>query len=192
MIRRLSISLMLMALAAFGLGAAAFAWFSDSGAGNVSITSGTVDLKFQIDIDCNGGPNDGYDTELIDADPPVDFDTWQNIVPGDSTMDCIRVLNDGPNGTMDVYVRHGSWTGDNALRNATEWRYSADGAVKCSYAQPNDAKYTADRGCELGTLSPGEDFVLQVDARFPDTGGPQNSLQGLGFGFTSTITGYTG
>ncbi len=51
MFKRLTISLLLMGLAAFGLGAAAFAWFSDSGSGDVSVSAGNVDLQFRIDYD---------------------------------------------------------------------------------------------------------------------------------------------
>lgn len=194
MIKRLSISLMLMGLAAFGLGAAAFAWFSDSGAGEVTITSGSVDLQFQIDIDCDGGPEGGYDTILLDADPPVAFNTWQNIVPGDTTSDCIRVFNAGPNGDLTVYAKHSDFSGANALRNATLWQYNAigTGGVNCAFAQPNDAQYTTGRGCELDTIGPGEDFELVVDVQFPDTGTNQNSLQALSFSFLTTLTGYTG
>lgn len=194
MIKRLSISLLLMGLAVFALGAAAFAWFSDSGSGHVAISSGTVDLKFQVDIDCDGGTYDGYDTPLFNANTPFEFDTWQDIVPGDTTTDCIRVVNDGPNGDLTVYVKHGSFGGANALRNATLWQYNAigTGGVNCAFAQPNDAQYTTGRGCLLDTIGPGDDFDLVVDVEFPDTGTNQNSLQGLAFDFMTTLTGYTG
>jgi hypothetical protein len=194
MIKRLSISLLLMGLAVFALGAAAFAWFSDSGSGHVSISSGTVDLKFQVDIDCNGGPYGGYDTELRNFTTPFEANTWQDIVPGDTTTDCIRVVNTGPNGDLTVYVKHDSFGGSSALRNATLWQYNAigTGGINCAYAQPNDAQYTAGRGCLLDTIGPGEEFDLEVDVQFPDSGANQNNLQGLAFDFMTTLTGYTG
>jgi hypothetical protein len=195
MIKRLSISLALMGLATFALGAAAFAWFSDSGSGHVSISSGTVDLKFQVDIDCNGGPMGGWDTPLKNFTTPFEANTWQNIVPGDTTSDCIRVVNTGPNGDLDVFVKHGGFSSSGAaLRNATLWRYNAvgTGGYDCPFAPPNDAQYTTDQGCYLKTIGPGEEFELEIAVDFPETNSNQNNLQGLSFDFMTTLTGYTG
>lgn len=196
MFKRLSISLLLMGLAAFGLGAAAFAWFSDSGSGDVSVSAGNVDLEFRIDYDCNGGPVAGYDTDWDQANPtPAQF-SWTNIVPGATTADCIQVRNAGPNGTMTVYVFHDGWTGNTALRNATLWGYTVDtGAAEiaaCPATVLTHAQYATGRGCVLDTIAPGESFLLRAEVSFPDTGGNQNNLQGLSFNFDVTLTGYTG
>jgi len=195
MFKRLSISLLLMGLAAFSLGAAAFAWFSDSGSADVTITSGTVDLEFRVDVDCDGGSVDGYDTGWEQFDTtPASF-PWNNIVPGDNTADCIEVRNAGPNGTMTVYVFHSGFGGDNALRNATLWQYNAEAdldGIDCLPTAPQNDQYDTGRGCELDTIAPGESFVLRVDVSFPDSGGDQNGLQGLAFDFDVTLTGYTG
>lgn len=191
MIKRLSISLLLMGLAAFGLGAAAFAWFSDAGTGEVSITSGTVNLQFRVDIDCDGTFETGF--EEFEAGDPAAF-SWNDIVPGDTTQDCIEVLNEGPNGDLTVYASHDNFSGDNALRNATRWRYNAigTGSVNCDFSTPHDAQYTSGRGCLLDTIAPGETFLLEVSVEFLDSGANQNGLQGLGFGFNTALTGYTG
>lgn len=193
MIKRLSISLLLMGLAAFSLGAAAFAWFSDTGNGEVSISSGTLDLEFRIDIDCDGGSEDDFDTVWFDANTPFGFD-WDNIVPGDSTTDCIQVRNNSANGTMTVFARHAGFGGNGALLNAVTFEYNAigTGGVNCAATTANNAIYTAGRGCELDTIAPGDSFDLEVTAAFPDTGGNQNALSGLAFNFDTTLTGYTG
>lgn len=193
MFKRLTISLLLMGLAAFGLGAAAFAWFSDSGSGEVTISAGEVDLQFRIDYDCDG--EGVYDTGWEQANPtPAPF-SWTNIVPGDTTADCIEVRNNSLNGSMTVFVSHGGWSGDAALRNATLWQYNAQGdsdGVDCLPTVPTDDQYDTGRGCELDTIAPGESFVARVEVSFPDTGLNQNNLQSLGFGFDVTLTGYTG
>lgn len=191
MIKRLSISLLLMGLAAFSLGAAAFAWFSDSGSGNVSVSSGTVDLKFSVDLNCD----ETFEEEDADFDDNPFAFSWDDIVPGDRTQDCIEVVNEGPNGDLTVYASHSGFDSDGAaLRNATLWRYNAigSGSVNCGFSQPHDAQYTAERGCELVTIAPGESFLLEVTVDFEDTGTNQNGLQDLEFGFDTTLTGYTG
>lgn len=192
MIKRLSVSLLLMGLAVFALGAAAFAWFSDSGQAAVTVTAGTADLKFRIDIDCDGGSMDGYDTAFFDATTPYPFN-WSGVVPGDTTTDCIEVMNSG-DGEMTVHVLNGPFSGNNSLRNATLWQYNAigTGGINCPYSTPQAAQYTSGRGCELDTIDEGESFVLQVMVEFVDNGANQNLLQGQSFGFTSTLTGYTG
>ncbi len=195
MFKRLTISLLLMGLAAFGLGAAAFAWFSDSGSGDVSVSAGNVDLQFRIDYDCDGGPQDGYDSGWEQANPTAAPFSWTNIVPGDTTQDCIEVKNESPNGEMTVYVFHSDWYGEAALRNATRWQYTvatnAAESLACPATVLTHAQYITGRGCELHTIAPGESFILRVDVSFPDTGSSQNSLKGLSFNFDVTLTGYT-
>lgn len=193
MIKRLSISLLLMGLAVFSLGAAAFAWFSDSGSGDVTISSGTVDLEFRVDIDCNGGPEDGFDTPWSDFDAdPMEFG-WSNIVPGDTTADCIEVRNSG-DGELTVYASHGNFDGDPALRNQTRWQYNAigTGSVNCGFSTPHHSQYTSGRGCELDTIGPSQSFDLKVDVEFLDSGSNQDDLQDTSFSFDSALTGYTG
>jgi hypothetical protein len=193
MIKRLSISLLLMGLAAFSLGAAAFAWFSDSGSADISITAGDVNLQFRVDLDCDGGPLGGYDTEFEEYNPAAALLTWEGIVPGDTTADCIEVLNNG-DGELTVYALHSNFGGENAVRNATRWQYNAigTGAVNCAFSLPQDAQYTSGRGCLLDTIGEDETFVLRVDVEFLDNGSDQNALQAMGFSLTSTLTGYTG
>lgn len=194
MIKRLSISLLLMGLAAFSLGAAAFAWFSDSGAGEVAITSGTVDLQFRVDLNCDRESDGDWDTgwEQFDSDP-AEF-SWNNIVPGDATADCIEVRNAGPNGDLTVYASHDNFGGSDDLRNQTRWQYNAigTGSVNCGFSTPQHSQYTSGRGCLLDTIAPGESFELRVDVTFLDSGSNQNALQGTGFGFDTALTGYTG
>lgn len=193
MIKRLTISLLLMGLAAFSLGAAAFAWFSDSGSGDVTISSGTADLEFRVDRDCNGGPVSGFDTDWEDFDStPMPFD-WENIVPGDNTTDCIEVRNSG-DGELTVFISHGNFDGDGILRNQTRWEYNAigTGGVNCNFSTPQHSQYTSGRGCELDTIDSGESFDLEVTVDFLDNGNDQNNLEGKTFTMTSTITGYTG
>jgi len=194
MFKRLSISLLLMGLAAFSLGAAAFAWFSDSGSASVEITAGTADLQFRVDFDCNGGDNDGYDTGWMEFDTtPLEVFPWEGIVPGDTTADCIEVNNSGQ-GTLTVFVKNSGFSGNGTLLNSTSWQYNAigTGTVNCAATAPNHAQYITGRGCELDTIAPAESFVLRVDVEFVDNTLNQNGLQGQTFGFISTINGYTG
>lgn len=184
MIRRLSISLLLMGLAVFALGAAAFAFFSTSQDASVSIVAGTPALSFEVDQDC--------DDDIDASSPPFDF-LWEGIVPGDTTSDCIFITNDG-DGELIVYAKHSAFSNPDgpALRDATRWRYNAigTGGVNCDFSRPQNSQYTNGRGCLLDTIDEGETFELQVDVQFVDSG-DQNNLIGDMFGFTSTITGYT-
>lgn len=197
MYKRLTISLVLMGLAAFSLAAGAVAWFSDDGDADVSITAGTPDLKFSVDQSCDGsedlsGNLNGSQTLQ-----------WSNIVPGEETEDCIVVSNDG-DGTLDVYVDHqGPFTG--ALLNHIDFRYwtyvggnpqdNLTNRCGATSAQANAAAFTSDndgRGCFLGTLEETQSLQFKGRALFNDSGSGQNGLTNTSLGFTIVVTGYTG
>jgi hypothetical protein len=192
MFKRLSISLLLMGLAAFSLGAAAFAWFSDSGTGQVTVTAGDADLQFRVDFDCDNEIG-AWDTGYFQAESEAFPFLWDGGVPGDTTADCIEVNNNGE-GTLTVFVKNSDFTGNGTLLASTSWQYNAigTGSVNCPATAPNHAQYITGRGCQLDTIAPEESFVLRVDVEFVDNGSNQNGLQSQTFGFTSTLTGYTG
>lgn len=193
MIKRLSVSLLLMGLAIFALGAAAFAWFSDSGEATVTLNAGDADLRFRVDIDCDGYTSDTFDTGYFQADSSPFAFNWNDVVPGDTTADCILVENHG-DGELTVYALNSGFVNPDGLLGHTLWQYNAlgTGGINCPYSTPNAAQYTSGRGCELDTIDEGESFILRVDAEFVDNGSNQNALQGASFSFTSTLTGYTG
>lgn len=197
MFKRLALSLVLMGLAAFSLGAGAVAWFSDSATGNVTITADTPDLQFDIDLDCDGSTD--YD-HTVDGDL-TEFDfNWGEVVPGDETADCITVHNLGGD-ELELYVLHGDFPGNPnriALMRATEWRYNSgpgafnnDPPRECPFAAPDTTQYTDGRGCALGTVAGSSSIELRIDVRLPETGTDQNHLAGWDFSMTSTLTGYT-
>lgn len=188
MFKRLSISLLLMGLAAFSLGAAAFAWFSTSETGNVSITSGSANIAIDVDIDCNGSIDGTVDGSAFDFD-------WDSIVPGDSTQDCFEVRNTG-DGDLNVYVKHGPAAG--LLQEVLQFTYDEDvdpnnGDI-CGPALVGAGGFTTangDRGCLLGT-APEEgsvSFVARVS--FPYSNSDQNNYANRVLNMTSTVTGYT-
>jgi predicted ribosomally synthesized peptide with SipW-like signal peptide len=191
MFKRLSISLLLMGLAAFSLGAAAFAWFSDSETGNVTIQTGTAGISIAADQDC-----DGLDIIAVDETPvPL---VWSGIVPGQATSDCFVVTNTG-NGILDVFVKHQDFTGNAALRAAVQFTYDIDGdggnGVLCGPAATQDFGFTDNnslRGCSLGTIEPGEELPFQARVVLPESNSDQNSLQSRSFGMKAIVTGYTG
>jgi predicted ribosomally synthesized peptide with SipW-like signal peptide len=191
MFKRLSISLLLMGLAAFSLGAAAFAWFSDSETGNVTIQTGTAGISIAADQDCDN------DDIVIVNEAPVPL-IWSGIVPGQATSDCFVVTNSG-DGSLDVFVKHQNFSGNAALRGAVVFTYDTDGdggnPPLCGPALTEDFGFTgnnSERGCFLGTIA--EDATLEFQARvlFPESGGDQNSLQNRSFGMNAVVTGYTG
>lgn len=189
MIKRLSISLLLMSLAVFALGAAAFAWFSDSGRADVSIESGNTDITFTINRDCNGT------VEATDAQGPFAFE-WDGIVPGDTTTDCITVNNDG-DGDLDLFVKHQAFGGNMAFREALRFTYLANDGVTvlCPPRVPDHAVYTtanSGRGCELGSVNEEGALSFRVQVDFQDSGSDQNNLQNRLFTMDSIVTGYTG
>lgn len=190
MFKRLALSLVLMGLAAFSLGAGAVAYWSDSGEAVVTVTSGSADLTFDIRLNCEA-------TVVDSGDGPFTFDTWQNIAPGDETFDCIDVTNSG-DVALTAYIHHSEFptgTANLAFMQATEWRYNWNfGGAECTYASPDDAKYTTANGgwgCELGAIAPGETRELRVDVRFPHTNDDQNNLEGREFSMKAVVTGYT-
>lgn len=191
MIKRLSISLLLMGLAVFSLGAAAFAWFSTSETGDVTISSGSADITIDVDLDCDTAPSE-YPDGTVDGSPFA-F-SWTGIVPGDSTKDCFDIQNTG-DGTLDVYVQHTSWSGA-ALLNSLEFTYDDNGDPGdgdwCGPGNADHAVFTDGRGCLIGTVAPGGSIPLEARVLFPESGESQNNLQDRDFNMTSTITGYTG
>jgi predicted ribosomally synthesized peptide with SipW-like signal peptide len=189
MIKRLSISLVLMGLAVFALGAAAFAWFSDSGTADVSISAGDTDITFDVDRDCNGS------WEADDQQGPFAF-TWDGIVPGDTTTDCIVVNNNG-DGDLDLFVNHQSFSGNADFRAALRFTYlENDGTtVICPPRVPDHTNYTtanSGRGCDLGDLAKAGIFSFRVKVDFVDDGTNQSALQNRNFGMDAVVTGYTG
>jgi predicted ribosomally synthesized peptide with SipW-like signal peptide len=189
LVKRLTLSLMLMGLAAFALGAGAIAWFSDSGTGNVSITAGTADINFDIDQDCNGGAPD------FSGDGPFPF-TWSGIVPGETTTDCITVNNVG-DGNLQLYTHHTTFAGSSDLQSALTFRYTQPGPgpdLCTGPAVPNAGRFTSangGRGCLLGTVPEGGSLTFWVNVTFVDSGGDQNALQGQNYTLNAVLTGYT-
>lgn len=188
MFKRLAISLLLMGLAAFGLGAAAFAWFSTSESGEVSITAGSANIAIDVDIDCNGGPD-----ATIDGDP-FEFD-WEGIVPGDTTQDCFTVHNTG-SGDLDVYVQHGQAFG--ALADVLQFTYDTDPDASngdiCGPALAGAGGFTTGnggRGCLLGSVTEGGSLNFVARVTFPYSNSDQNAYANGAFSMTSVVTGYT-
>jgi len=188
MFKRLSISLLLMGLAAFGLGAAAFAWFSTSETGNVSITSGSADIAIDVDIDCTGTVDDTIDGSTFNF-------TWEDIVPGDSTRDCFEVHNNG-DGDLDLFVKHSGVGG--ALADHLQFTYDDDANPGngdfCGPNVPGAAGFTTangNRGCAIGTVLEGESTTFEARVLFPYTNSDQNNLENRVLNMTSTVTGYT-
>lgn len=190
MYKRLTLSLVLMGLAAFALTAGAFAWFSDSGSARVTIKAGTPQLTFEVRSECSGPWSPAYD-----FDTPANFDRWQGIVPGDQTSDCYRINNVG-DGDLEVFVEHSDFHGSTAFRNSLAILYEVwdgtDWVAACGWDVPHGGAFTSERGCYLGALAEGRSMLVRASAVFQDTGGNQNSLQNATFDFLSTVTGYTG
>ena len=198
MYKRLTLSLVLMGLAAFALTAGAFAWFSDSGSAQVTITAGSPNLTFEVRSGCTGNWDGPWE-----FDEPADFDRWQNIVPGDETVDCYRINNVG-DGDLTVFVKHSNFSGSRAFMNALGFRYekrNSDGSYSplCansdSFAGANDHRFTnanGGRGCQIGEIPEGGSLIIRATGKFVDNNANQNSLRNAEFGFLSTITGYTG
>lgn len=189
MFKRLSISLLLMGLAAFGLGAAAFAWFSTSETGNVSISSGSADIAIDVDIDCTGGaPDDTIDGATFNF-------TWDDIVPGDVSEDCFTLENTG-DGDLDLFVQHTDIGGQ--LANVLLFTYDGDlnpvdGGI-CGPALPGVDGFTIandNRGCPLGTVLEDETMFFVVRVVFPHTNSDQNFYEERVLNMKSVITGYT-
>lgn len=188
MIKRLSISIVLLSLAILALGAAAFAFFSDSGRADVTIQAGDTNITFDLDRDCNG-------YEVTNEDGPFPF-SWSGIVPGESTTDCIKVHNVG-DGDLELYVSHQAFTGNADFRAALRFTYldSAGTSVICPARVPDHANYTtanSGRGCDLGSLAENAELVFRVKVDFVDDGTDQNALQSRNFGMDAFVTGYTG
>ncbi|MFP3915702.1 MAG: hypothetical protein ACLFWM_12560 [Actinomycetota bacterium] len=193
MYKRLTISLVLMGLAAFSLAAGAMAWFSDQGTGEVSISAGSADIVFTLFQDCTGPAIE------VDEDPYAL--TWSGIVPGDETEDCIVVENVG-DGDLDLYIHHQGIDGN--LRNHVEFTYGTypagdqdDVTVHCGPAFPDAPGFIDDRGCEVSSLAEGDSIRIKATAVFLDNGNDQNALEEDGsnpgeLALDVEIVGYTG
>lgn len=193
MYKRLTISLVLMGLAAFSLAAGAVAYFSDGTRSDVSISAGTADLKFIFDVDCNEG-----DPPTGEVDAVSETLEWTNIVPGESTEDCTEVINRG-DGTLHVYLEHQNVGGNLADDILFQYTLVDSGynfqANLCAGVQETaeDAQFTTvngGRGCFLGTLGEDGSLFFKGSALFEDDG-DQNSLEGQGMTLDVVVTGYT-
>lgn len=188
MVKRLLLSLMVLAAVSTALAFGAFAYFSDSNSGGVTITAGDVDLNLDWDDDCNNV----YEVEDQDS-----FSiTWGGIVPGDTESDCIQINNVG-DGALDVYVDNSSFGPSAALRAALEFRIErkSDSHVLCNWATANAAQYTSDhggRGCKLADeLASGAFLRVVLKSKFVDDGSDQSALETLSTSWTTSVNGYT-
>jgi len=193
MIKRLTISLLLMGLAVFSLGAAAFAWFQTSETGDVAIESGSVDIAIDIDEDCDGDFVEDEDIEgTVDGDPYL-FE-WDGIVPGDSTRDCFRVRNTGDD-DLDIFVKHSDFGG--LLVDHLEFTYDLNANptnVLCGPNTADTAPFTTangQKGCEIGNVSEGGSLTFEVRVEFPYENSDQSGLENKQLNMTSTLTGYS-
>lgn len=183
MLRRLTVSLVLMGLATVGLGAGVFAWFSDSGVGNVTITAATADLTFDVHENCSEAP----DAEGVASFPFA----WTDAVPGDTTTDCIIVNNEGTV-DLDLTVAHQNVDGSGVgLANDIRFAYDYDqtGTPQCQ-GPANAGGYLSASGCSLGTIAAGDSVILEVTVTYTDSGN-QNNQQGQTLTLESVITGRT-
>lgn len=188
MVKRLLISISIMSLAVFSMGAGAMAWFSTAPySGDVTIATGSPELEIVVDVDCDATPDATLNDGNTSLATPL---SWSGIVPGDTTTDCFTVTNIG-DGDLDVYIANGNWTGNNDLRNAMRFDYQSNAAADLNDVAPNNSALTSGRGLNIGSLAEGASLTLTVNAELPETGGNQNALKDTSFSFTSTITGYT-
>jgi hypothetical protein len=187
MIKRLLLSLMILAVVGATLSLGAIAYFKDSASGGVTITAGDADLNLDWDDGCNGYDAWGLDSFTM---------TWDDIVPGDTVTDCVRINNVG-DGALDVYVHNGSFSGNGTLLDGLDFqvRRVSDGAVLCSWANADAAQYTSDnaaKGCLLrDELASGASFQVYLDSRFTESGSDQSSLENATVGWTTSVDGYT-
>lgn len=191
MYKRLTISLVLMGLAAFSI-ATAVAFFSAQGPKTeVSIQAGTAQLKFEIQEECTG---DYVDVTALSVVPA----NWTP-APGNSEVDCVRITNTGSL-PLNLYVHHEN-VEDGGLAGVIQLAHWAsdsspagpDNAQNdCGWATAGAPTYTDNRGCPIGSIAAnGGERFLRIGIRFPETGFNQNSLQGGTLSFDGYITGYT-
>lgn len=181
MIKRLSLSVMLLAMAAFAMTGAATAFWTTSESATVAITSGNADLDVKVAVNCMGSYTDpGENPELA----------WNNIYPGVTTSDCFRVENTG-DAPLDVTLRFASPTGHQPLLDALEFKYRANtnNASADDGFRPNGNTWS--NGKPVDTLQPGESTEFRVNAQFESSGSNQNTLQDKTAGFTAIIDGQT-
>jgi hypothetical protein len=188
MIKRLLLSLMILAAVGATLSFGAVAYFKDANPGGVTITAGDADLNLDWDDNCDGT----YEATGLNSFSMV----WNHIVPNDTETDCVRI-NNAKDGALDVYVHNGSFTGNTALRHALKFRVrlKSDGSVLCSYANADAAQYTSDnagKGCMLvDELASGSNLKVYLDSKFVDDGSDQTSLENKQTGWTTSVDGYT-
>lgn len=184
MIKRLTLSVMLLAMAAFAMTGAATAYFADSETAAVDITTGTAALEVGVDVNCSGT---GYGVPSGSASL-----MWNDIYPGVSTSDCFEVINNG-DVPLDVVLSFDVPGGSQPLLDALEFAYqdSIGNGGFGSAAAPNTTTWTD--GVSVGTLADGDSTTFRVNARFVDSGDDQSSLQGLTSApaFTAVIEGRT-
>lgn len=181
MIKRLSISVMLLAMAAFALTGAATAFWSTSESASVAISTGTADLGVEVRVDCAGPWTDAGDNPEL---------SWSSVYPGLTTSDCFRVTNTG-DAPLAVELRFQGFSGSNVL-NDLRFRYRddiSDATLGGSAAAPNSSLWT--EGIEVGTLEAGQSETFRVNAEMLNTSSNQNNLQDSEAGFTAIIEGIT-
>ena len=184
MLRRLLLAVLAIGVIGTALAFGVVAYFSTSVSGGVTVTAGTPDLNLDYDDDC-----DGYDVTGLESFTL----TWDDIVPGDTETDCVRINNVG-DGALDVYVLNSSFGGNGSLLNDLRFqvRQRSDGAGLCPYAAPNAAQYTSGNGClVINELASGASYEVLLDSWFVDTGSNQNSLQGQATSWNTDVDGYT-
>lgn len=188
MIKRLLLSLMVLAAVGATLSLGSLAYFRDSASGGVTITAGDADLNLDWDDACDSTYEiTGQDSFTM---------TWGGIVPGDGENDCVRINNVG-DGALDVYVDNSAFSGSGSLLHALDFRVRrlSDGAVLCPWALADAAQYTSDnsgRGCKLvDELASASSFGVILDSRFVDDGSDQSSLENATVGWTTNVDGYT-
>lgn len=178
MLKRLSVSLLLMGLATIGLGAGAFAWFSDEGVGDVTITAGTADLTFDVNQNCDA-------TEEATGVDGFPF-SWGGVAPGDTTTDCITINNAGTT-DLDLTVFHESVDGSGVgLANDVTFLYEVPGS---SCGGPANAPGFG-TGCSLGSVAEGGTLAMEVTVTYQDNG-DQNGQQGQDLTLDAIIYGQT-
>lgn len=190
MFKRLALSLVLMGLAAFSLGAGAVAWMSDSATGDVTITAGSPDLQFDINEDCDDDVE--YDHSVNGDLNEFEF-SWTGVVPGETTTDCITVHNLG-DGTLDVWVSHANVV-TNPFSEDLRFTYNVPGTpdpdtAECGPARPYSSQYTSGKGCFLLQIDEGESFSFEVSVEYLNDGN-QNDQSPSEFTMEAIITGYT-
>lgn len=190
MLKRLFLSVALVGATSAALAFGAFAYFKDSsGATAITITSGTPDIEFALDTDCDG------DADTVFAET-VPAGTWSLIAPGDQSFDCVVVKNTG---TVDlnVYVKTNNFAGTGHAV-LTQWLRHAVGkydesAWYCNWDRPDAAQYmtaNSGRGCFMGNIAAGAEASYKIKDWFWDNGGDQSAAAGKTVTWDTYVDGY--